>query len=188
MALLAACQSPASPTASLVQPTSTHSEMVDAEPRNPPPPTSAPLIPDAPTTANPEVASWETSHPFSLASLVERRLRRALRAGERRQINIATARALSDERGDLHKWRSGEREYTGTVRLVRRAVTEDGRVCARLHHEHQFDRRAVRGSIRICRKRGDSTAPWQVDAVRWIRLGNDFAEVVDGSRIATPAV
>jgi len=66
------------------------------------------------------VASWETSHPFRLASLVARRLQRELGAPERRQINVATARALADERGDLHRWQTTDApKHNGIVRLVR---------------------------------------------------------------------
>jgi hypothetical protein len=148
-----------------------------------------PIAPQTPTLAGPDVASWETSHPFRLAALVARRLQRELGAPERRQINVATARALADERGDLHRWQTTDApKHNDIVRLVRRTVAGDGRVCARLHHEHQFGQRAIRGSVRICRRRGDSTAPWQVDDVRWIRLGNELAGIAASPRIvSTPA-
>jgi hypothetical protein len=188
VALLAACQTPVPTSAPVVQPISAPAAMVETVSPVTAPAAKNPIAPQTPTQAGSDVASWETSHPFGLASLVARRLLRELGAPERRQINVATARALADERGDLHRWQTDQPKHKGVVRLVRRTVVGDGRVCAQLHHEHQFGRRAIRGSVRICRRRGDSAAPWQVDDVRWIRLGNELAGIAASPRIVpTPA-
>ena len=142
-------------------------------------PQSAPGASGPTKKAPSEVALWETSHPFSLAALIDRRLKGALVDAARRPIDVAAAHALAGERGTLHRWRTGQRGQRGVIRLVRRTAPEDGRVCARLHHEHRFGRRALRGSVRICRQRGESTAPWEIDDVRWIRVGNDLAGAVN---------
>ena len=183
VALLAACAAPQPAATSLLQSSSLASVPLQTAPSTTPPTTATTIAPQPPTIAGPTVASWETSHPFSLAPLVARRLRQPLIAADRRQIDIATAHALVDEGGDLHRWQAEEPARKGIVRLVRRSVAEDGRICARLHHEHQFGRRTVRGSILICRQRGDSTAPWQLDEVRWIRLGNELARAADVPRV-----
>ena len=171
-AALAACQAP--PPSSPAPPPA-----VDAAPSTQPAAAAA-AAPDA------AVAAWETSYPFSLATVVERRLRRPLAAGDRRRIDVIAAHALAGERGALHRWSDADQARRGIVRLVRRIVAGDGRVCARLHHEHRLGRRAIFGSVRICRKRGDAAAPWSVDEVRWMRIDNDVARA--GEVSPTPPV
>ena len=171
-AALAACQAPP-PSAPASPPA------VDAAPSTRPPATAsaaaAPASPAAPAAPDAAVAAWETSYPFSLATVVERRLRRPLAAGDRRRIDVIAAHALAGERGALHRWSDADQARRGIVRLVRRIVAGDGRVCARLHHEHRLGRRAIFGSVRICRERGDAAAPWSVDEIRWMRIDNDVA-------------
>lgn len=166
-AALAACQAP---------PPSSPPPAADVTPATPRPAVaSAAAAPTSPAAPGARVAAWETSYPFSLATVVERRLRRPLAAGDRRRIDVIAAYALAGERGALHRWSDTDQARRGIVRLVRRIVAGDGRVCARLHHEHRLGRRAIFGSVRICRKRGDAAAPWSVDEVRWMRIDNDVA-------------
>ena len=165
-AALAACQAP--------PPSSTPpSAAVGPAPELPAAASAAtPASPAAPAAV---VAAWETNYPFSLATVVEQRLRRPLAAGDRRRIDVIAAHALAGERGALHRWSDADQTRRGIVRLVRRIVAGDGRVCARLDHEHRLGRQAIFGSVRICRKRGDAAAPWSVDEVRWMRIDNDVA-------------
>ena len=183
MLALTACQAPPpSPVSS--SPPVAHT----ASQGQPPSHTAAAPAPSPTARREIHIAAWETSHPFSLAALVEWRLRQPLVASNRRRIDVAAAHALADERGALYRWSGAERSRRGSVRLVRRVVSQDGRVCARLHHEHQMGRRAILGSVRICRKRGDAAAPWSVDDVRWIRVGNDLAQQGTVSGAGTPPV
>ena len=182
-AVLAACQAPP-PSAPAPSPPA-----VDAAPATRLPATgsaaaapAASAAPAAPDDAVAAVAAWETSYPFSLATVVERRLRRPLTAGDRRRIDVIAAHALAGERGALHRWSDADRARRGIVRLVRRIVADDGRVCARLHHEHWLGGRAIFGSVRICRERGDAAAPWSVDEVRWMRIDNDVARGGEAGR------
>ena len=180
VAILAACQAPDPALTSATSASADGTPVASSDATR-----STSKIPSAspnkqtPVPFRSEVASWETSYPFSLAMLVEQRLRSLLAVADRRRIDVAAAHALADERGTLHRWRTDARDHHGIVRLIRRSAPANGRVCARLHHEHQLGRRTLRGSVRICRKRGDSAAPWRIDDVRWIRLGNDLAGVTN---------
>lgn len=166
-AALAACQAP---------PPSSPPPAADVTPATPRPAVaSAAAAPTSPAAPGARVAAWETSYPFSLATVVERRLGRPLAAGDRRRIDVIAAHALAGERGALHRWSDADQARRGIVRLVRRIVAGDGRVCARLHHEHRLGGQTIFGSVRICRKRGDAAAPWSVDEVRWMRIDNDVA-------------
>ena len=176
-AALAACQAP--------PPSSPPPSAAVAPAAELPAATSAAATPASPAAPAAAVPAWETSYPFSLATVVERRLRRPLAAGDRRRIDVVAAYALAGERGALHRWSDADQARRGIVRLVRRIVARDGRVCARLHHEHRLGRQAIFGSVRICRKRGDAAAPWSVDEVRWMRIDNEVARGGGAGRTRT---